>query len=377
MRRRGFGGGFGMRRRPMMMAPMMMMPRRRVVVVNPPPKKKKTKIVYIHGPPPPGHQTTTTTVVHHPPAVEAQGIQQNTHTNVSMGVPVGSSIPMGQPPGGLPESSDPMPPSPVQIPGEPHGVQNYPPIGSEPSPEESISQCKSCGAQFNSNEAHLHKCLLCSNPGKTQDTNDLEHPYDPEMTNNADMMPRRNSIEHPGANQTGDLTQSLLPDKVIKKTLLSDQIYMQAWVDLNVGFLDRFKKIQASFRTRKLGFWEHVRGKKWKNIKKLCPPIKYPEFLSNHNIILTTNIEKWLEINHQYLIREVESLPKKDCSFCGKKFELKKDVALLPCLDLVHYKCLKSKFRGFLFIRQKDSTCACELNLQEMYESVKTFLDYT
>mmetsp|Transcript_25333 Transcript_25333/g.28096 ORF Transcript_25333/g.28096 Transcript_25333/m.28096 type:complete len:127 (-) Transcript_25333:100-480(-) len=116
-------------------------------------------------------------------------------------------------------------------------------------------------------------------------------------------------------------------------------------------------KIQGSFRSRKMGFFEHIRGKKWKNVKNLCPPINYPEFISNHAIVHTNNINNWKEMNHKFLIREVEKLPQKTCAFCSKEFTKKKDVALLPCLDIVHYKCLKSKFRGFIFLYQKNQNC--------------------
>lgn len=145
-----------------------------------------------------------------------------------------------------------------------------------------------------------------------QDTSNIEEePYDPEMYDRLQNQPRRNSIEHPGANHTGDLTQSLLPDKVIKKTLMSDPMYMHAWMDLNIGFLERFKKIKSSFRNRKLNFFEHMGGKKWKNIKKICPPLKYTDFMNNHALVVEANLERWGEINHQYLIREVTNLPKK------------------------------------------------------------------
>ena len=147
-------------------------------------------------------------------------------------------------------------------------------------------------------------------------------------------------------------------------------------MELNIGFLERFKKIKASFRNRKLNFFEHVRGKNWKNIKKMCPPLKYEAFILNHEAVFENNIKQWKEMNHKYLIREVKKIPMKNWAFWLKEFKKSKNIALLPCLDIVHFKCLKNKFKGFMFFQKKNQDCVCELNLQEMYNSIKDFLNY-
>lgn len=130
----------GRRRMMMRPAPFMMMPRRRVVVVAPPPKVTKTKVVHVHHPSP---VHTTTTVTHHQPVMHAQPIPHGTHTQVSMGVPVGGTMPPPHVHTGVPESLGPVPPPPVQIPGETHAVHTHhaPPVGSE-GPEVAPSECK-------------------------------------------------------------------------------------------------------------------------------------------------------------------------------------------------------------------------------------------
>jgi hypothetical protein len=168
---------------------------------------------------------------------------------------------------------------------------------------------------------------------------------------------RRNSIPHLGINHTDDMTSSLLPEKVIRDSLLYDPNYVNAWMNLNIGFADRFKGIKDSFKNKNLNFFEHLRGKKWQNVKKICPKINYRAFLNNHKEVYTMFVNQWRMINHKYLIREVERMPTKPCSFCHKEFKVKDDISLLPCLDIVHFKCLKGKFKGFAFFKQKEQLC--------------------
>lgn len=167
-----------------------------------------------------------------------------------------------------------------------------------------------------------------ANPGYAQDTNDMAGKQGHLLEH--DGRARRNSIPSYGINQTGDLTKSLLPDNIIRESLLSDPNFINAWMNLNVGFFERFKGIKESFRNKKLNFFEHIRGKKWQNVKKICPQIKREIFLNNHKEVYNKYINEWRMINHKYLIREVELLPMKPCCFCNKELKIKDEVSLLP-----------------------------------------------
>lgn len=151
-------------------------------------------------------------------------------------------------------------------------------------------------------------------------------------------------------------------------------VYLKAWIHLNIGFYDRYKRIKASFRNRKLCMFEHVKGKKWENVKKLCPPIKYHVFVHNVQTVHMVNIALWESLSYMYLISKVSQLTTKLCVFCDRHFKKDDNVALLPCMDIVHYNCLKKRYKGFGFFYQKKQSCACGMDVQDMYVAVKSHL---
>ena len=144
-----------------------------------------------------------------------------------------------------------------------------------------------------------------------QDSNDIADIRKSHAPLDTGMPKRKGSISHPGVNQTGDLTKSLLPDDMIRGGMLQDPTYINAWMELNVGFLERFKKIKGSFRNKNMNFIEHMRGKKWQNVKKICPEINYQAFLDNYCEVKSKYMSEWEAMNHKYLIREVNNLPAK------------------------------------------------------------------
>lgn len=139
----------------------------------------------------------------------------------------------------------------------------------------------------------------------------MEESYHPELISEETKLERRKSIPHLGVNETNDLTQSLLPDKMVRISLLSEPTYLRAWIDLNVGFVERYAK-REGFRKKMKGFFRKAYRKEWQHVEKLCPPIKYPSFISNHRAVHIHNIKAWKEMDHKYLIKEVEKLPFKN-----------------------------------------------------------------
>jgi len=89
------------------------------------------------------------------------------------------------------------------------------------------------------------------------------------------------------------------------------EIYINAWIELNCGFLDRYKKIKGSIKNK----FEHFRGKKWKNIQKMCPRIRYKDFVDNANSVLESRTEEWELHKQYYVLSRVSQLPYKNCIF--------------------------------------------------------------
>lgn len=243
-------------------------------------------------------------------------------------------------------------PPPVPPPPKVEAI-NYSGMGTEqslsyPDLSRNLSKCGSCGVFFDPLDTHIHRCQL----------------LDEQEMLSLTKSKRRNSLPI-GANEVGEYA------KLCDIPFMD--IYINAWILLNVGFLERFKKIKSSFGNTKFGFFEHVKGKKWTNVKKLCPKIKYLHFMNNLKVVEGENSHEWSSMNHKYLISKVSQLHYKTCAFCNSCFKQTEEIALLPCLDIVHYSCLKSKFKGFIFFYQKNSDCQCGKDMQEMYTTVRDY----
>ena len=138
-----------------------------------------------------------------------------------------------------------------------------------------------------------------------------------------------------------------------------------------MGFLTGTRRSNQDLLINKLNVVEHVSGKKWENIKKLWPQHKYQEFIQNVKSIQMMYMPEWSRVNHKYLITKVSQILSKPCAIWEEKFESDDQIWVLPCMDIMHFRCLKSRFKGFLFVYQKRQACVCEIDIQEMYNTVK------
>jgi hypothetical protein len=236
-----------------------------------------------------------------------------------------NGVPVGQAPPPIPPPNCPTPPS------------TYPTIQNP--------QCKSWGIFYSPEENH--QCMKAS-PQKNLVGKEL-------------TITRRSSAP------SGKI-QKWEYDKIC--SIPKKEIYIGAWIELNLGFLERYKKIKTSIGNK----FEHLKGKKWNNVKKMWPKIEYKEFMQNVNYVQEEKAEEWERLKQGYLISKVSQIGFRHWVFCDRNFLDKDVIWLLPCMDVVHYDWLKKRFKGFIFFYQKAQRCTCGMDMQENYAAIRAHI---